>query len=169
MDGFPKWQPVWRVFIFWELQTFANVQILTLSINSIIWLFAKRGEVPLFYFPKRKTTENWDENTKYKQIYDLVSKPTKLPFTLLLLQKFQIFEQRWIEETKPKLQVFKQKEEQVLLQRILRNRSSFFPSSFPQNEKSLSFGDKKYAVRKNLPLYTNLIGQCSGLSRNGSL
>ena len=151
MDGFPKWQPVWRVFIFWELQTFANVQILTLSINSIIWLFAKRGEVPLFYFPKRKTTENWDENTKYKQIYDLVSKPTKLPFTLLLLQKFQIFEQRWIEETKPKLQVFKQKEEQVLLQRILRNRSSLFPIIFSAKRKIIIIWRQELRSQKESP------------------
>ena len=115
-----------------------------------------------FTFQKRKTTENWDENTKYKQIYDLVSKPTKLPFTLLLLQKFQIFEQRWIEETKPKLQVFKQKEEQVLLQRILRNSSSFFPSS-------IIIWRQEIRSQKESQEPTNLIGQCSGLSRNGSL
>ena len=99
--------------------------------------------------------ENWDENSKCKHKFKILYH--NHPFTLLLLQKFQIFEQRWIEETKPKLQVFKQKEEQVLLQRILRNRSSLFPSSSLLNIKSLSFGDKKYAVRKNLknPLYTN--------------
>ena len=114
-----------------------------------------------FLLSKKGKQQRIDMRTQcINTIYNLVSKPTKLPFTLLLLQKFQIFEQRWIEETKPKLQVFKQKEEQVLLQRILRNRSSLFPSSFPLDEKSLSFGDKKYAVRKNLKnsLYTNLIG-----------